>query len=227
MQEVRLEHRGEQVVRGADRVDVAGEVEVQVLHRHDLRVAAARGAALDPEDRPERGLAQAEHRLAADVAEALRERDRGRRLALAGLRRRDRGDADELPVRPCRASRSSTERSIFAFVRPYGSTSSGSRPAAAAISSIGRSVAACAISRLDGSAVVIRRTLMPRDGAEVALVRARLDDLADLRDHVPELVVGGVVVRPDPDAGAGTEVAEDLPLARAPCARPGTRRRGR
>ena len=30
-----------------DRVDVAGEVEVQVLHRHDLRVAAAGRAALD------------------------------------------------------------------------------------------------------------------------------------------------------------------------------------
>ena len=110
------------------------------------------------------------------------------------------------------ASRSSTARSIFAFVRPYGSTSSGSRPASAAISSIGRRVAACAISRLDGSAVVIGRTLMPCDGAEVALERARLDDLADLRDHVPKLVVGGVVVRPDPDARARAEVAEDLAL---------------
>ena len=53
--------------------------------------------------------------------------------------------------------RSSTERSIFAFVRPYGSTSSGSSPAEAAISSIGRSVAAWAISRLEGSTVVMRR----------------------------------------------------------------------
>ena len=51
--------------------------------------------------------------------------------------------------------RSRTPRSIFAFVRPYGSTSSGIRPATAAISSIGRRVAACAISRLDGSAVVM------------------------------------------------------------------------
>ena len=100
VQEVRLEHRREQVVRGADRVDVAGEVEVQVLHRHDLRVAAAGRAALDPEHRAERRLAEAEHGLAADRAEALRERDRRRRLALAGLRRRDRRDADELAVGP-------------------------------------------------------------------------------------------------------------------------------
>ena len=46
------ERRGE-VVRGADRVDVAREVEVEVLHRDDLGVAAARGAALDPEHRAE------------------------------------------------------------------------------------------------------------------------------------------------------------------------------
>ena len=100
VQQMRLEHRREQVVRGADRVDVAGEVEVHVLHRHDLRVAGAGGSALDPEHRAERRLAQAEHRLAADRAQALGQRDRGRRLALAELRRRDRGDADELRVGP-------------------------------------------------------------------------------------------------------------------------------
>ena len=98
MQDVRVEHRGEQVVRRADRVDVAGEVQVQVLHRHDLRVAAARGAALDPEHRPERGLAQTKDGRAADVAETLRERHRRGRLPFAGLRRRDRGDVDQLRV---------------------------------------------------------------------------------------------------------------------------------
>ena len=98
VQQVGLEHRREQVVRGADRVDVAGEVEVEVLHRHDLRVAAARRAALDPEHRAERRLAEAEHRPLADLAQALRQRDRRRRLALARLRGRDRRDADELRV---------------------------------------------------------------------------------------------------------------------------------
>ena len=62
-----VEHRGEQVVGGADGVDVAGEVEVEVLHRHDLGQAAAGGAALDAEHRPERRLAQAQHRALADV----------------------------------------------------------------------------------------------------------------------------------------------------------------
>ena len=98
MQQVRLEECGEKIVRGSDRVDVAGEVEVHVLHGDDLRVAAAGRAALDPENRAERRLAQAEHGVLADVPEPLRQRDRGRRLALAGLRGRDRGDVDELAV---------------------------------------------------------------------------------------------------------------------------------
>ena len=96
---VRVEERREQVVGGRDRVHVAREVEVQVLHRHDLRVAGAGRAALDAEDRAERGLADAQERLLADRAHALRERDRRRRLALAGLGRRDRRDADDLAVR--------------------------------------------------------------------------------------------------------------------------------
>ena len=61
-----VEHRREQVVGGADRVDVAGEVEVEVLHRHDLGHAAAGRAALDAEHRAERRLAQAGDRALAD-----------------------------------------------------------------------------------------------------------------------------------------------------------------
>ena len=51
-----------QVVGRADRVDVAGQVEVEVLHRDDLAVAAAGRAALDPEHRPERRLADVDRR---------------------------------------------------------------------------------------------------------------------------------------------------------------------
>ena len=68
--EVSVDERGEEIVRRRDRVQVAGEVEVQVLHRDDLRVAAARRAALHAEDRAERRLAQAEHRLAPEDARA-------------------------------------------------------------------------------------------------------------------------------------------------------------
>ena len=94
--DVVVEHRRQQIVRRRDRVEVAGEVEVDVLHRHDLRVAAAGRAALDAEAGPERRLAQAHHRLLADAVEAVAETDRRRRLALAGRRRADRGDEDQL-----------------------------------------------------------------------------------------------------------------------------------
>ena len=66
--EVVVEHRGEQVVRRGDRVEVAGEVQVEDLHRHDLAVAAARGAALDPERRAHRRLADRDRGPLADVA---------------------------------------------------------------------------------------------------------------------------------------------------------------
>ena len=59
-----VEERAGQVVRRADGVDVAGQVEVEVLHRDDLAVAAAGRAALDPEDRPERRLADVDRGLA-------------------------------------------------------------------------------------------------------------------------------------------------------------------
>ena len=83
VQDVRVDQGREQVVRGRDGVEVAGEVQVQVLHRHDLRVAAPCRAALDAEDRPEGRLAQAEHGVPPEDAETLRQRHRGRRLPLA------------------------------------------------------------------------------------------------------------------------------------------------
>ena len=112
VQQMRLEHRGEQVVRGADRVDVAREVQVHVLHRHDLRVAAAGRAALDPEHGAERCLPQAERDALAEVAEPLRQRHRRGGLSLAGLRRRDRRHVDQLAVRPVRETVEHRERDL-------------------------------------------------------------------------------------------------------------------
>ena len=96
--DVVVDHRRQQIVRRGDGVEVAGEVEVDVLHRHDLGIAAARRAALHAEARPERGLAQAHHRLLADAVETVAEADRRRRLAFARRRRADGGDEDQLAV---------------------------------------------------------------------------------------------------------------------------------
>ena len=60
--DVIVDEGGQQVRRHRDRREVAREVEVDVLHRHDLRVAAARGTALHAEHRTEGGLAQADRR---------------------------------------------------------------------------------------------------------------------------------------------------------------------
>src|SRR5271155_3985938 len=75
-------------------------MEVDLVHRHDLRVASARRASLQAETGTERGLAQADDRLLADAVERVAETDRRRRLALARRRRADRGHENELAVGP-------------------------------------------------------------------------------------------------------------------------------
>jgi hypothetical protein len=42
MVDVVVDRRGQKVVRERDRIEVAGEVEIDVFHRHDLGIAAAR-----------------------------------------------------------------------------------------------------------------------------------------------------------------------------------------
>ncbi len=90
--DVVVEHRGEQVVGRRDGVEVAGEVEVDVGLGHDARRTAAGGAALHAEGRTERRLAQRQADRLADLGQPLREADRGRGLALAGVGRGDRRD---------------------------------------------------------------------------------------------------------------------------------------
>ena len=97
--DVVVEQRGQQVVGQLDGVEVAGEVEVDVLHRHDLGVAAAGRAALHAEARPQRRLAQADARLLADPVQAVAQADAGGGLAFAGRRGRDGRDQDQLAGR--------------------------------------------------------------------------------------------------------------------------------
>src|SRR5215469_10694629 len=96
--DVIVDQGGEQIVRRSDGVKIAGEVQVDVLHRYDLGVAAAGSAALHAERWAERRLTDAQHRLLADVVERVGKPDRGGGLALAGRRRIDRAHQDELAV---------------------------------------------------------------------------------------------------------------------------------
>src|SRR3990170_896455 len=66
-----VDHRREQIVGGADGMEIAGEMEVDVLHGHDLRVAAAGGAPLDAETGPKARLAHADERLLAEMVQRV------------------------------------------------------------------------------------------------------------------------------------------------------------
>ena len=70
--DVVVQHGGQQVVGRADGVEIAGEVEVDVLHGHHLRIAAAGSAALYAEHRAQGGLPQAEQDVLAQLAPARR-----------------------------------------------------------------------------------------------------------------------------------------------------------
>ncbi|CNI71397.1 Uncharacterised protein [Mycobacterium tuberculosis] len=89
MVQVVVDHGGKQVVRCGDGVEVAGQVQVQLLHGNDLGVTAACCAALDAKGRAHCGLTQRQDCLAAGLCEALCEGDGG-----CGLTFTERGGGD-------------------------------------------------------------------------------------------------------------------------------------
>ena len=93
-----VDHRREQIVRAGDRMEIAGKMEVDVLHRHDLRIAAAGRAALGPEARTQAWFAQSQHRPAPGAVERIGEPYRRGRFAFARRRRVDRCDQDQLAL---------------------------------------------------------------------------------------------------------------------------------
>ncbi len=62
-----VEHCRQQIIRRADRVEVAREMQVDILHGHDLRVSAACRASLNAEHGTQRRLAQRHDDLFADT----------------------------------------------------------------------------------------------------------------------------------------------------------------
>jgi len=93
-----VDHGRQQVVGSADGVDVAGKVQVDILHGHDLGIAAAGRAALDAEHRAEGRLTQAEHRLFAQGVHGVRQADAGGGLALTGGGGADGGHQNQLAL---------------------------------------------------------------------------------------------------------------------------------
>ena len=99
-----VEHPGvnlgsQQIVGGRDCVDVPGEVEVELVHGDDLRVAPTSSPALDPEGRSLAGLPHTgEHVLVELGADGLDEADGGGGLALAQRGGSDPRHTDVLPT---------------------------------------------------------------------------------------------------------------------------------
>ena len=91
-----VHHGGQQIVRELDCVEVAGEMQIDIFHRHHLRMSAARGATLHAEHRSDAGLAQADHRSLADAIERVADAYRRRGFAFAGRRRTDGRHQDQL-----------------------------------------------------------------------------------------------------------------------------------
>ena len=65
--DVIIDHGCQQIVRGSDRMEIAGEVEIDVFHGNDLRVSAAGSTALHSEDRAEGRLTKSDTDLFPDL----------------------------------------------------------------------------------------------------------------------------------------------------------------
>ena len=98
--DVVVDHRGQQVVRRSDRMEVASEMEVHLLHRHNLRMATTGSPTLHPEAGPEGGLADTDCGLLANRVQPVAKSHGRCRLPLARRCRIDRGDQDQLAIRP-------------------------------------------------------------------------------------------------------------------------------
>ena len=93
-----VDHGSQQVVGCADGVQVAGKVQVDVLHGHHLCVAAAGSTALDAEHRAKAGLTQAEHGLFAQSVHGIGQTHAGGGFALARRGGADGSDKDQLAL---------------------------------------------------------------------------------------------------------------------------------
>ena len=94
-----VQHSGQQVVSGADGVEVTSEVEVDVLHRNYLCITAASSTALHAEHGAQRRLTQSDNSILANLAETVSQTHRGGGLAFASGGRGDGSDQNELAVR--------------------------------------------------------------------------------------------------------------------------------
>ena len=93
-----VQHSREQVVGRADGMEVTGKMQVDILHGDDLRIAAARCAALYAEHRTKGGFAQCDKHVLSEPLHGIRKTDGRRRFAFARRGRIDGGDEHQLAL---------------------------------------------------------------------------------------------------------------------------------
>ena len=151
MHHARVERCRTQVVGSGDGVDVACQVQVEVLHRDDLRVSAAGGAALDAERRSLGRLPNGRHHPLTQVrTECLRKSNGRGRLAFAKRRGRDRGYVDVLAIWALLQTIQDLQFHL-GLVRTKQFQLRSSDAQLPATCRIGLSLASCAISMSDGT----------------------------------------------------------------------------
>ena len=91
-------------------MEITGEMQVHVLHRHNLRITTTGRAPLHAETGPKRGLADTDCCLFSDRVQPVNQPDCGCGLALTGRRRVYRGHKDQLAVLAVRLRRNELGR---------------------------------------------------------------------------------------------------------------------
>ena len=92
-----IDQGGEQIVRGTNRVEIAGKVKIDVFHGHDLGIASPRRSAFHSETRSETGFAKANHCFFTNAGEAVAQPNGGGCFAFAGWCRRHCRDQYQAP----------------------------------------------------------------------------------------------------------------------------------
>ncbi|GBC94220.1 hypothetical protein HRbin16_00001 [bacterium HR16] len=117
---MRLYHGSQQVVRRRYRVNVAGEVEVDVIRRICLRFSSACTASFDPKDRSQRRLSDTYGGSFSDPAQGVAKPDSGNRFAFTCRRWGNGGHYDELSLRAGRQSFQCAQANLgFVFAIQY------------------------------------------------------------------------------------------------------------
>ena len=93
-----VQHRCQQVVCCADRVEITGKMEVDILHWNDLCISAASCTTFDTKDRSQRRLTKRYSYLFAKTFQSVCQTDRGRGLSFSGWSRVDRGHQNQFSI---------------------------------------------------------------------------------------------------------------------------------